>query len=87
MFRPTRSSERRPSLRAKRSNPDFFRRQMDCFACARNDVRDRDTPSRSRGAMRPRFFKIFAPPRTEGAGKAGCPMHPRPRVVCSKHAR
>ncbi len=35
----------------------------------------------------PEVFKSFDPPRIEGAGKAGCPMHPQPRVVCSKHAR
>ncbi len=29
----------------------------------------------------------YSSPKTEGAGKAGCPLHPRPRVVCSKHAR
>jgi hypothetical protein len=23
---------------------------------------------------------IFVPPKTEGAGKAGCPLHPLPRV-------
>ncbi len=25
--------------------------------------------------------------RTKGVGNAGCPMHPQPRVVSSKHAR
>ena len=36
--------------------------------------------SRSRGAMRPKFCKNLVPLQTEGAGKAGCPMHPQPRV-------
>ena len=27
------------------------------------------------------------PSPIEGAGNAGCPMHPQPRVVCRKHAR
>jgi hypothetical protein len=43
--------------------------------CARNDV---DTPSRSRGAMRPRFDRTVPP--KEGVGNAGCPVHPQPRV-------
>ncbi len=30
--------------------------------------------------MRPRFGRSFVPLMTEGAGKAGCPMHPQPRV-------
>jgi hypothetical protein len=43
----------------------------------RNDV---DARPRSRGAIRPSFGKNVAPRKTEGAGKAGCPMHPQPRV-------
>ena len=43
--------------------------------------------SAPRGAMRPGFcWKMFAL-KTEGVGNAGCPVHPQPRVVCSKHAR
>ena len=30
--------------------------------------------------MRPRFGQTFVPLTTEGAGRAGCPMHPQPRV-------
>jgi hypothetical protein len=33
--------------------------------------------SRSRGAMRPRFASTSPSFRTEGAGKAGCRLHPR----------
>jgi hypothetical protein len=34
----------------------------------------------SRGAMRPSFAGILLPPITEGAGNAGRPMRPQPRV-------
>jgi hypothetical protein len=47
-----------------------------------------DTPSHSRGAIRPRFALKSRPLRSEGAGNAGCPMHPQPRVrygVVSMH--
>jgi hypothetical protein len=33
-----------------------------------------------RGAMHPEFAQLVRPLRTEGAGNAGCPMHPQPRV-------
>src|SRR6266403_2044428 len=39
-----------------------------------------DTTLRSRGAMRPRFASIFTPRKQEGAGKAGCALHPRSRA-------
>jgi hypothetical protein len=38
-----------------------------------------DVHPRSRGAMRPRCM-IRSPHKIEGAGNAGCPMHPQPRV-------
>src|SRR5712675_3005419 len=41
-------------------------------------------PPRSRGAMRPRFCKIIRPEKTEGAGNAGRPTRPRPRVQMKK---
>ena len=34
---------------------------------------------RSRGAMRP-SFALISPSKSEGAGKAGCALHPRSRV-------
>jgi hypothetical protein len=43
-------------------------------------------PPHSRGAMRPSFDRNFRPkegvarPSREGAGNAGCPLHPQPRV-------
>ncbi len=43
-------------------------------------------PSRPRGAMRPgAVLESFAPQETEGAGNAGCPMHPQPVCIGSKH--
>jgi hypothetical protein len=42
-----------------------------------------NTVSRPRGAKRPSFTKIFRP--IEGAGKAGCPLHPQPVCIGSKH--
>src|SRR5258707_4484408 len=39
-----------------------------------------NTTPRSRGAMRPRFAKSFRPEITEGAGNAGRPTRPQPRV-------
>src|SRR5216683_2237699 len=41
--------------------------------------------SRSRGAIRPSFALHFRPPKSEGAGNAGCALHPRSRVqTCTK---
>jgi hypothetical protein len=36
-----------------------------------------DMRSHSRGAMRPRFASTHPPSKREGAGKAGCRLHPR----------
>ena len=58
--------EKGPSSRAKRSNPSGDTcGAMDCFVAfaPRNDGRDiASTSPRSRGATRPKFCKIFAPP-------------------------
>jgi hypothetical protein len=40
----------------------------------------RDANPHSRGAMRPSFASIFTLEKQEGAGKAGCALHPRSRV-------
>ena len=46
-----------------------------------------DTPLRSRGAMRPKFCTNAIPRNKEGAGNAGCALHPRSRVQnCAKNA-
>jgi hypothetical protein len=50
---------------------------------ARNDADNSDTDPHSRGASRPSCAGIFRP-EMEGAGNAGCPLHPQPRVVGSK---
>jgi hypothetical protein len=49
----------------------------------------KNTPPRSRGTMRPSFARQCRPMKSEGAGNAGCPMHPQPRVrfgvgVCTR---
>jgi hypothetical protein len=59
---------------------------MDCFVASapRNDgVPDMTSPSR--GAMRPRFASILSP--KEGAGNAGCTLHPRSRVQTVRKKR
>ena len=45
-------------------------------------LRDMNPPSRD--AMRPSCAKILLPSKAEGAGKAGCAMHPQPRVEINK---
>ena len=68
---------------------------MDCFVARapRNDgggfdlhVKQRgDARSPSRGMLCPRLAVRFALENQEGAGKAGCALHPRSRVqVCAK---
>jgi len=60
---------------------------MDCFVAfaPRND--DRHTRPHSPGANAPELCKQFvAPKKTEGAGKAGCSMHPQPRTQTKKRA-
>jgi hypothetical protein len=57
----------------------------DARASALLRVTDLDKPPQSRGAMRPRFEKIVRPKKSEGAGNAGCLLHPRSRVQkCAK---
>jgi hypothetical protein len=43
-----------------------------------------DTTSHSRDAIRPRFFQKFRALKSEGAGNAGCTLHPRSRVQMGK---
>src|SRR5882762_5116839 len=51
---------------------------MDCFASL---AMTEDTPSRSRDAQRPRFASYFRDLwKSEGAGNAGCALHPRSRA-------
>src|SRR5829696_7925080 len=44
-----------------------------------------DVRPRSRGMFRPRFCEFIVPLRTEGAGNAGCTLHPRSRVPKTAH--
>ena len=39
---------------------------------------------RSRGTICPRFASKFCPSKTEGAGNAGCALHPRSRAQCAQ---
>jgi hypothetical protein len=48
---------------------------------------NKNTPSRSRGAFRPRFASSFALIEKEGAGKTGCALHPRSRVQLRTRTR
>jgi hypothetical protein len=54
----------------------IFKQPNDVIA-PRNDV---DTPSHSRGAMRPSFANKVRLLKSEGAGNAGRAMHPQPCV-------
>ena len=53
---------------------------MDCFASLAMTSFHPDAPSRSRGAIRPRFARKFHALKSKGAGNAGCALHPRSRV-------
>ena len=54
-----------------------LRGEVDCFASLAMTV---DTRSHSRDALRPSCTGIFRPIQSEGAGNAGCALHPRSRV-------
>jgi hypothetical protein len=60
-----------------------LRGAMDCFASLAMTVSN--MLSRPRGAMRPSCAKIFRP--IEGAGNAGCLLHPRSRVQYVQRTR
>ena len=70
----------------RRSNPESRCGEiLDCFACARNDgarVYDLATPG-ARGLQE----ILSRLQKKEGAGNAGCSMHPQPRVQIKKDAR
>src|ERR1700730_8086508 len=44
-----------------------------------------DANPRSRGVICPSRARTFSLERIEGAGKAGCPLHPQPRVGIKNH--
>jgi hypothetical protein len=75
-----REGRRKSSLRAKRSNP--WRntcRTMDCFVASLLAMTE-DMSPHPRGAIRPSFANNLPPSSSEGAGNAGRPMRPQPRV-------
>jgi len=66
-------------------------RKLDCFVAvaplrkrfafvAGNDEALRTRPCILAARERPRDEQSLSPLKTEGAGKAGCPLHPQPRV-------
>jgi hypothetical protein len=59
----------------------FLRGEMDCFASLAMTVRHTLAFSRREA---PEVCMNFRPSKTEGAGKAGCPLHPQPRVQSEK---
>ena len=48
-------------------------------------VRNDDSTSHSRDVNRARVTVQSRPPNKEGAGNAGCDVHPQPRVQVKKH--
>ena len=57
---------------------------MDCFVVTLFAM-SANTISRSRSAGRSKFHMNFPPMKSEGAGKTGCPLHPRPVCIGRKH--
>jgi hypothetical protein len=72
-------------------------RECDCPACLDTspcgagtngfDFQQTDTYRRSRRTLRARFSKSLHPRKSEGAGNAGCALHPRSRVQCAREVR
>ena len=59
--------------------------RMDCFVASLIAM-TANIPSRSRGAKRPKFSNSFAP-SNQGAGNAGCALHPRSCAQCAQKVR
>jgi hypothetical protein len=59
---------------------------MDCFVAALLAMTTKRISLHIPAARCARVVHEFFAPR-EGVGNAGCPLHPQPRVECSKHAR
>src|SRR5713226_1813760 len=72
---------RRPSLRAKRSNPSCHEERMDCFVASLLAMTALQFQTRIHdlAARCARGLHLSSAPK-EGVGNAGCPLHPRPRV-------
>ena len=75
-----------PSLRAKRSNPSFRTRgDNGLLRFARNDVAPTEYDFSFSRRDTPEVCLILVSQREEGAGNAGCLLHPRSRVQrCAK---
>jgi hypothetical protein len=94
------SDFKEPSLRAKRSNPSIgvrganglLPRSLSSGAhsrdpLARNDVAITEHNSAISRRNPPELFQNHSPKEIEGAGNAGCLLHPRSRVQkCAKNA-
>ena len=75
-----------PSLRAKRSNPshrvkkEWIASSQALLAMTTDAPSMANARSRSRRAIAPEPLKNLSPSKTEGAGNAGCALHPRSRA-------
>jgi hypothetical protein len=82
--RPSLRNQRRecvPDDKVPREQSIKPQRKMDCFASLA--MTSKQTTSRSqRNAPE---LCIYSSPKMEGAGNAGCPLHPQPPVQCRKH--
>jgi hypothetical protein len=85
---PTGRANARPMIGSAKQSILSLRGAMDCFRLRQGFggqvaalAMTEDTSSRSRGTMRPRFAGNFRDlSKTEGAGNAGCALHPRSHV-------
>ena len=62
----------------------FLARRDGLLRFARNDVKSKYASAISRRDAPEFFMKSIRPEKSEGAGNAGCPMHPQPRVQMKK---
>jgi hypothetical protein len=81
----------KPSLRAKRSNPSRGKGSMDCVVAsllAMTVTQSRCDPIQMRVRIPAthcaRAAENSSPSKSEGAGNAGCALHPRSRVQCAQ---
>jgi hypothetical protein len=76
---PTGRANARPMTGSAKQSIAAPGKKVDCFADARNDENVSVRPH-SRGANSARVVRESFASKNEGAGKAGCPLHPQPRV-------
>jgi hypothetical protein len=65
----------------------FLNRSQDVDARHKAGHDETQTQIRIPAARYARVVRQSSAPKYEGVGNAGCPLHPQPRVECSKHAR